>query len=262
MKTTIYYFSGTGNCLKVARDLAAGLQDTKLVQICRDTVNTCVQDDSETIGFVYPVYFSGLPCMVKEFIEKLKINQDSYVFDVSTYGGSEGIAHKQVDNIMRDKGNRLSACFGIAMPGNYQILYAPRPTEAQEKNFKNQKDTVKKIIESIRDKKQVGLNGSGKGLAGAIMGLLYKSFKPLKKDKNFWTDEKCNGCGSCSKICPAGNVKMSGKKPEWQGKCEQCMACMQWCPKQSIQYKRKTLKWGRYRHPDVNIKELLKDSKI
>ena len=40
MKTTIYYFSGTGNSLKVAKDIAEGLKDTEIVQICRNNMKT------------------------------------------------------------------------------------------------------------------------------------------------------------------------------------------------------------------------------
>ena len=85
---------------------------------------------------------------------------------------------------------------------------------------------------------------------------MYKSFKPYEKDKNFWTDEKCNGCGICLKVCPANNIKMNEGKPQWQHKCEQCVACMQWCPQKSIQYKKVTVKRGRYHHPDIEVKEL------
>ncbi len=33
MKAVIYYFSGTGNSLKVAKDIAAGLGDTEIISI-------------------------------------------------------------------------------------------------------------------------------------------------------------------------------------------------------------------------------------
>lgn len=83
-----------------------------------------------------------------------------------------------------------------------------------------------------------------------------KVFKPSDKDKNFWTDDKCNGCGTCSKICPANNIKIIEGKPKWQHNCELCVGCMQWCPQQSIQYKKNTVKRGRYHHPDIKVMEL------
>ena len=90
-----------------------------------------------------------------------------------------------------------------------------------------------------------------------IMGnMVYSDFEPYKKDKDFWTDGNCNGCGICLKVCPANNIIMNDGKPQWQHKCEQCVACLQWCPEKSIQYKKATAKRGRYHHPDVEVTEL------
>ena len=72
MKTIIYYFSGTGNSLKVAKDIATQLDDTEIIQICKGNmeINNTI---SNKIGIIFPVYVSGMPLLVKEFIEKLKI---------------------------------------------------------------------------------------------------------------------------------------------------------------------------------------------
>ena len=72
MKTTIYYFSGTGNSLKVAKDIAAELKDTEIIQICKNNMGIN-NTTSNKIGIVFPVYVSGMPLLVKEFIEKIKI---------------------------------------------------------------------------------------------------------------------------------------------------------------------------------------------
>ena len=37
MSATIYYFTGTGNSLKIARDVSATLDDTELVPLARTT---------------------------------------------------------------------------------------------------------------------------------------------------------------------------------------------------------------------------------
>ena len=34
MNTAVYYFTGTGNSLKIAKDLAKELHDTQLIRIC------------------------------------------------------------------------------------------------------------------------------------------------------------------------------------------------------------------------------------
>jgi len=49
--------------------------------------------------------------------------------------------------------------------------------------------------------------------------------------QEFWADDKCNGCGICSKVCPAANIETTNEKPAWRHRCEQCLACLQWCHK-------------------------------
>jgi len=255
MKTTIYYFSGTGNSLKVAKDIASDLKDTELIQISRNNIGVN-EIPANTIGIVFPVYFSGMPLLVKEFIEKVQIPKDAYVFTVVTFGASAGVAIAQVEKLLTYKGIKLSAAFKMKMPGNYQVMYPPYSEKKQEKCFRNEEEQITQIVTKINNNEVVEFRGIGESIVEAVSGLLYSSFKPYEKDKNFWTDEKCNGCGICSRVCPANNIKMNEGKPQWQHKCEQCVACMQWCPQKSIQYKKVTLKRGRYHHPDIKAKEL------
>ena len=41
----------------------------------------------ENIGFVFPVYFWGLPRVVKQFIEKLDMLKGTYIFAIANYKG-------------------------------------------------------------------------------------------------------------------------------------------------------------------------------
>jgi len=76
-------------------------------------------------------------------------------------------------------------------------------------------------------------------------------------DRSFHTNEKCVGCGSCSRICPVDNIEMVEDKPSWLHHCEFCLACFHWCPKEAItssELKGTT----RYHHPDVEISDMLR----
>ena len=118
------------------------------------------------------------------------------------------------------------------------------------------KEKIVEIIESIKNSEIVKLRGVGNAIIKTVSGVMYKSFSPYEKDKNFWTDDKCNGCSICREVCPANNIKIHEGKPQWQNKCEQCVACLQWCPQKSIQYKKVTINRGRYQHPEIKVKEL------
>lgn len=255
MRTTIYYFSGTGNSLKVAKDISAQLKDTEIIQICKENMDNN-NTTSSKIGIVFPVYVSGMPLLVKDFIEKLKIPKDTYVYTVVTFGASAGASIAQLENQLKLKGNKLSAAFKIKMPGNYQVMYPPFSEEKQKKYFQNEEIKITEIVRSINNNEIIKFSGLGETIGKTIGGMMYSSFKPYEKDKNFWTDEKCNACGICSNVCPANNIKMNDGKPQWEHKCEQCVACLQWCPQKSIQYKKVTVNRGRYHHPDVMAKDL------
>lgn len=70
MQITLYYFSGTGNSLKIAQDLAAKLGDANVISIS----NIMKKDlkvllSSDKIGIVYPVYIWGIPKIVFQYIK-------------------------------------------------------------------------------------------------------------------------------------------------------------------------------------------------
>lgn len=255
MKSTIYYFSGTGNSLKIVKDIAAQSKDTEIIQICKGNMNN-INTASNKIGIVFPVYVAGMPLIVKDFIEKLEIPKEAYVYTVVTFGASAGASISQLEKLLTRKGIKLSATFKMKMPGNYQVMYPPFSEDKQKKYFANEKIKITQIVKSINNNEIIKFSGLGETIAKTVGGMMYTSFKPYEKDKNYWTDEKCNGCGICEQVCPANNIKMNNGKPQWEHKCEQCVACLQWCPQKSIQYKKVTVKRGRYHHPDVMAKEL------
>ncbi|MDR3600940.1 MAG: 4Fe-4S ferredoxin, partial [Desulfosporosinus sp.] len=63
MRNRIYFFTGTGNSLKVAQDIAKALPSCELVAIYKDTLLE-IPSGYERIGFVFPNYAGGPPSMV------------------------------------------------------------------------------------------------------------------------------------------------------------------------------------------------------
>ena len=65
-KRIILYFTGTGNCLYVARELAD--EHTELLSIPQLVKQNRYTLEADEIGIVYPVYGHMPPNMVREFI--------------------------------------------------------------------------------------------------------------------------------------------------------------------------------------------------
>jgi ferredoxin len=277
-KAEIFYFSGTGNSLVVARDIAAKI-GAELTPIPSVMDKESITSDAEVIGIVFPVYhavYDGLPLIIERFAAKLDNLGSKYIFAVCTCRGWSRIALTKLDCIIRSRSGRLAAGFTVSLPDN-TVLATETRRQKMYGNWKNKKlDAVVKYIAARKSGKientvlynvimapfssplQKATTNLLNKLAGSS-GLPYKQALPLS-DKSFRVDEKCNGCGICAKVCPVDNIKIVDKKPVWQNRCESCLACVNWCPQEAIQggipFKDNiTIK---YRHPDVKVKDFLK----
>jgi len=258
METTLYCFSGTGNSLVVARDIAAGLGQTEIIPLAR-ALREGVKNRSERIGIVFPVYIWGLPLVVADFLKKLKPSDATYFFAVCTYGGFPAGTLVQARKLLAANGVKLSAGFGVKMPGNYAPLYGAIPEEKQAQLFAAEKDKVQKIIRAVKERKAASPEKSSFVINYIFTDIVYKFSAPHMPvmDSKFMADDKCNSCGVCARVCPAKNIELKDGKPVWLHRCFQCMACLQWCPVEAIQYGEATAKRKRYRHPGVKLDDFL-----
>ena len=74
-------------------------------------------------------------------------------------------------------------------------------------------------------------------------------------DRSFSSNEKCNGCGICSKVCPVSNIRITDNKPVWRNHCETCLACHNWCPNKAIQGGVGANDYY-YHHPEIKVSEI------
>jgi ferredoxin len=291
MSFEIYYFTGTGNSLAVAKDIAAKIKGT-LISIPAVMDKPSIKTDADNIGVVFPSYMAhlyGIPLIVERFIKKLEDIGSKYIFAVCTCGGYESVnalpALKNLGKLIKSMGGKLSAEYSIRLPmNNLDYDHIPIPIDQnQETILKNCKNKIKVICQRINNRKKSKYKII-KSLFNLLMTPMYLMLRKsyliaLKKyskepkdtnlkyfelmpltDKSIYADDKCNSCGTCAKVCPVQNIKMIENKPVWQHHCEMCFACDEWCPIKAIHH------WGRaegikYHHPDVNISDMFRQSK-
>ncbi|MDD4899039.1 MAG: EFR1 family ferrodoxin [Candidatus Omnitrophica bacterium] len=254
----LYYFSATGNSLVVAKDLASALGAAQLIPIAK-AIHDNNDQSYEAVGIVYPVYMFGLPLIVAQFLKKIRLNPQAYIFSVATLGGAPGLAHTQARNILTGRGLELAAGFSLLMPGNYTPLYGAIAQEKQDEMFRKEKERIGIIAENIRDKKRGIMEEKPFLLNFLLHKLLYKggiSQVPLS-GRNFWATDACIKCGLCAKVCPVENIVLADGRPKWLTHCQHCMACLQWCPVEAIQYKKSTIGRKRYHHPAVAAQDII-----
>jgi len=259
VKTIIYYFTGTGNSLAAAKKIAAALDDCELVPIASlQKTRGDIVPKAERIGIVCPVYFSGVPAMVASVTMRLDPAAVKYVFAVVTNGGGGGSAAiRQLDSILRKRqGRGLDAGFGVAMPGNYILMYSSPAGKQQEEILAKADEEIAGITGPLIRCERRELPSSF--VPRVLYTLLYPWFRSHvhSDDKKFTVNDKCTACGNCVAICPAKNIELVNKKPVWQHHCELCCGCIHLCPVQAIQAGSATEKRLRYRNPSVTLAEL------
>ncbi|MFX1496913.1 MAG: EFR1 family ferrodoxin [Promethearchaeota archaeon] len=259
MDTTIFFFTGTGNSLNIAKVLAENLGDCELIPIAKTGQTEKIESVTENVGFIFPLYYFGLPQIVYNFLEKLSPYKSEYFFSVITSAEDKNeFPFQQINNALKIKGKKLNSGFFINMPNNYIMGYNVSSEAHKRKLFDKVPNQVQSISEMIKQKKD-NLN---KEILEKIIernARINKNFRNEvnEMDESYYATENCNGCGICEKVCPVNNIKIINGTPKWHHKCQLCLACMHFCPEQAIQFGNDTLKAGRYHHPEISIQEII-----
>ncbi len=263
MLTELYYFSGTGNSLYLARETALRLRSAvpgdqvDLISIASLSKEQRINSQADCIGVFFPVYFSDIPDIVCSFLERLSAHQVSYLFIVDNCGAVDGSVLSRARKITLGHGLPLSAGFRFLMPDNSVVF----PTDVlTEKKFLDAATLgLDEMATAIRERKQYFQMKAA--FASPVLTVLMKricfsvlGFRDLRANPTL-----CTGCGLCASVCPAGNIEMHEKKPLWKSKkeCTSCFACLHYCPTQAISFRLQAKKSGfQYRNPNVALAEM------
>ncbi|WP_026885569.1 EFR1 family ferrodoxin [Clostridium beijerinckii] len=262
MRTTIFYFTGTGNSLMLSRDLADEIGDARIISIPKAIQESEIDVSGECVGFVFPLYYQVMPVIVQDFIKKLQLNKSKYIFAVVNSRSFQGYALTQLSNLLSEQGTELAAGFHLLLPYNYIInpLGIKPPSDSKRDDlFRQEKLKVKEIAGIIKVRKRIGIEK--KPLLKHVHP--YSFFKKEKlasklinEAKNFQVDNRCISCERCKSVCPVNNIEIVNGRPKWNDRCQQCLACINWCPKNAIEYKNITLRKKRYTNPLVTVKDM------
>jgi len=256
MSTILYCYSGTGNSLWVARSLAAKLKDTRIVLLNRESGFD--PGEAQRIGLVFPVHIWGIPHRVREWISNLPEGDTRQWFAVAVNAGQVSATLIQLRRELRIRRIRLGMGFSVALPSNYIPWGGPGSPSDQEKRFSSAREKLGRMVPHIV-KGADGPVEKGPLWQRILFSFIYRiSYAKVSgMDRRFWVDRNCTACGVCARICPAGNITMGESGPEWHQCCQQCLACLQWCPEEAIQYGKKTPRYERYHHPEIQLKDLM-----
>ena len=277
MSTEIYYFSGTGNSLYVAKELQKRILETKLIPIVSLLNLDTIETKAETIGIVFPLQGPTFPNAVKMFLQRVDLKSTNYIFAIATRGGTSCRIKIEIDKILKKKRKSLNSHFILTMfnndpklksDNNKHSFHIPSKEELiqKEAEIKTKLDSIQKIIinKEISHKKDTEYSFKYGFILEQIILFAIKSQESKSIKNYFYTDSKCISCGLCEKVCLSKKIKMKDGKPYWHEDtlCYMCYACLNFCPAESIQINSKwymksyTTTQGRYSHPYSSVKDM------
>ena len=227
-KRIIFYFTGTGNSLYIARQLAE--ENTELLSIPQMVKQGKYEFEADEIGIVYPIYGHMPPNMVRRFIQKANLKAD-YLFAVLTYGNRKCNAVEIWDEVSRQAGKRFDYIGTIIMVDNWLPNFDMNEQMKIDKHIPEnlQKITAdinggqhwhEPVTEEERQQHQGFMQRSG---LDPEVGFLIKS------EKSFTVTDACIDCGIC---------ELTSRGAKMSGDCEFCFACIQNCPQKAIQFRK------------------------
>lgn len=264
-KRVVLYFTGTGNCLYIARQLAG--KEGEILSIPQLMRKKQFEIEADEIGLVYPIYGHMPPYMVREFIKKAQLKAE-YKFAVLTYGMRKCNAVEIWDGISRKAGNVFDYIGTIVMVDNWLPNFdmneqmkidkhIPENLAKITSDLSNRRRWHEPVTQEEREQHEGFMSLSG---LDPEVGFL------MKADRSFRVTDDCIRCGICTYVCPRGNYQLTGQGVKMQGDCEFCFACIQNCPQRAIQFKKnEDGTWpdgseknpnARYRNENVSLMEL------
>ena len=262
----VLYFSATGNTEFIAQELAKRLDDECVNLLNRiQTRNHSTLHSEKPFVICAPVYVCEMPRFMSSYLKQQTFSGSRDVYCIFTSGGYCGISGVLAKSIFRKKHMNYRGHAEFKMPRNYVAsdAYAMLSREETEARILTAYGMLDGVASNIR-----GGNPLTARHVFLFETVITVPFNPVwckfkLRAKNFFTTEKCVGCGKCTMLCALNNITLQDRKPVWGDACTHCMACIGNCPTGAIEYGTITQAKEKYNFRKYHyvVKELEKQQK-
>ncbi|MBQ1926828.1 MAG: 4Fe-4S dicluster domain-containing protein [Proteobacteria bacterium] len=259
-KRIVFFFTGTGNCLFVARQLSPNV-----ISIPQALRKNELEYEAEEIGIVYPIYGQMMPNIVRKFLKSAKLKYQ-YLFAIGTYGNRQGHAVEKCAASGKEAGYEFDYIATLLMVDNWLPRF---DMDEQLKIDKKVGPNLSKIMADLNERKKYlepyVENTNPIPPAQPTSPDAPKPPSPFAEDgihanaEDWFTiTDACISCGLCVRICPRGNYSIDGEIATCKGECELCLACAHACPHKAIVIKSGEVNpKARYRNPNVTMRDII-----
>ncbi len=232
------YFSGTGNTRYCTELLVRALDPAARCAAIETEEAARALGRDDTFVVAYPIYFSNLPKLVRDFLEQHAGEfRGKRVFLLATMGLFSGDGAGCGARVLRAAGAEIIGGLHVKMPDCIGDEKALKKTPEQNRALvARARQKLMAAAERIQrgDAPQEGL-GLGAHAAGLLGQRLWFYGKTRHySDKLKIDDARCVGCGSCVSQCPMQNLSLRAGKAVAGRRCTMCYRCISNCPRQAV----------------------------
>ena len=233
------YFSGTGNTRHCVECFVSEVDNSAKCFSIDDKAALDELSHCKTVIFGFPIYYSNIPKIVKDFIETHADafkNKKIYIIVTKGLFNAYGVGYavKHFKNCEAEFVGSLQ----LVMPDNIRDVAIMEL--AFSKSYANTiRKADRKVLIAAAKYRENRPSKSGLSVINYLLGALLRAlwFYP-NTDKYIAAPkvdlEKCTGCGRCEKLCPMQNISIVNCKAVSANQCTVCYRCFNNCHEKAL----------------------------
>ncbi len=261
-QATVYFATGTGNSYRVAHWFRSACQarniPTSLIPAnLADPKAEISASSAQLVVLAFPTHGGLPPWSVIKFLFRMPRGRAAQFLCLPTRGsfyvgpvlvpGAAVLASFLPALILLWKGYRPRGAVSFDMPVNMTSIHPPLTVRHASRIIARANRKAQRYFDRFFRKGSLWLtpNNFYESLCSLavlyyipLFPVLYVLVGRLFMGKILVATNRCIGCGTCAKSCPAHALTMKGKRvkrPYWRLRCEHCLRCLNFCPQQAIE---------------------------